>query len=45
MAKCEGFVVALGPYVNYWTRLLSKLEKLLPVTPLELVEGFWPHHD
>ena len=45
MAKYEGFATAFGPYVDNWTRALSKLEKPLPVTPLELVEGFWPCHD
>ena len=45
MAKCEGFAAAFGPYVDYWTRVLSELDKPIPVTPLELVEGFWPYHD
>ena len=45
MAKCEGFAAAFGPYVDYWTRVLAELDKPLPVTPLELVEGFWPCHD
>ena len=40
MAKCEGFVAAFGPYVDYWTLVLAELDKPLPVTPLELVEGF-----
>ena len=40
MAKCEGFAVAFGPYIEYWTRILSELEKLLLVTPSELVEDF-----
>ena len=45
MAKCEGFAAAFGPYVDYWTRMLSEFEKPLTVTHLELVEGFWPRHD
>ena len=45
MAKCEGFAVAFGPYINYWTHVLAELDKPLLVTPLELVEGFWPCHD
>ena len=45
MAKCEGFVATFGPYVDYGTCVLSKLDKPFPVTPLELMEGFWPHHD
>ena len=45
MAKCKGFVAAFGLYVNYWTRVLSELEKPLPMTPPELVEGSWPRHD
>ena len=40
MAKCEGFAAAFGPYVDYWTRVLAELDKPLPVTPPELVEGF-----
>ena len=40
MAKCRGFVAAFGPYVDYWTRVLSELEKPLPVTPPELVKDF-----
>ena len=40
MAKCEGFAAEFGPYVDYWTRVLAKLDKPLPVTPPELVEGF-----
>ena len=45
MAKCEGFAAAFGPYVDYWTCVLAELDKPLPVTPPELVEGFWPCHD
>ena len=45
MAKCEGFAAVFGPYVDYWTRVLAELDKPLPVTPPELVEGFWPCHD
>ena len=45
MAKYEGFAVAFGPYIDYWTRVLSELDKPLPVTPPELVEDFWPCHD
>ena len=33
MARCEGFVAVFGPYVDYWTRVLSKLDKPLLVTP------------
>ena len=44
MAKCKGFA-AFGPYVDYWTHVLSELDKPLPVTPPELVKGFWPRHD
>ena len=45
MAKCEGFAAAFRPYVDYWTCVLAELDKPLPVTPPELVEGFWPSHD
>ena len=45
MAKWEGFVATYGPYVDYWICMLFELEKSLLVTPLELVEGFWPRHD
>ena len=45
MAKCEGFATTFGPYVDYWTRVLSELDKPLLLTLPELVEGFWPHHD
>ena len=45
MAKCEGFATAFGPYIDYWIRVLSELEKPLPIIPPELVEGFWPCHD
>ena len=45
MAKCEGFAATFGPYIDYWTRVLAKLDKPLPLTPPELVEGFWPYHD
>ena len=45
MAKCEGFAAAFEPYVDYWTCVLAELDKPFPVTPPELVEGFWPCHD
>ena len=45
MAKCDGFATSFGPYINYWTCVLSELDKPLPITPPELVEGFWPRHD
>ena len=45
MAKCKGFAAAFGPYINCWTHVLSELDKPLPGTPPELVEGFWPLHD
>jgi hypothetical protein len=44
MAKCEGFAAQFGPYVEYWDRIILELDKPLPDTPLELVEGFWPRH-
>ena len=40
MTKREGFAAAFGPYVNYWTCVLSEPDKHLLVAPLELVEGF-----
>ena len=40
MVKCKGFAVAFGPYVNYWTRMLSEVDKPLLMTPPKLVEGF-----
>ena len=45
MAKCKGFVVAFGHYVDYWTCVLSELDKPLSMIPHKLVEGFWPRHD
>ena len=45
MTKCKGFAATFGPYVDYWTHALAELDKPLPVTLLELVEGFWPCHD
>ena len=29
MAKCKGFTATFGPYIDYWTRLLSVLDKPL----------------
>ena len=45
MAKCKGFTVAFGPYIDYWTCVLSELDKPLLVTPPKLVEDFWPHYE
>ena len=45
MENCKRFVLAFGFCVNYWTLVLSKLNKPLQVTPPQLIEGFWPCHD
>ena len=45
MAKCKGFGVAFWLYVDFWTCVLSELDKPLPMAPPELVEGFWQCHD
>ena len=45
VAKCEGFAATFGPYVDYWTHVLAKFDKPLPVTPPKLVEDSWPCHD
>ena len=44
MAKYKGFAAVFGPYVDYWTHVLSELDKPLPVAPPELAKDFWPRH-
>ena len=45
MEKCDGFQKQIPPYIAYWTTILAELNKHLPPTPTNLVEGFWPSHD
>ena len=40
MTRCEGFVSAFGPYVEYRKRVLHELKEPLPKCLLELLEGF-----
>ena len=42
MARDAMYAKDMATYVHYWERLHLEITGLVPPTPVELQEGFWP---
>ena len=42
MARDAMYAKDMAAYVHYWERLYSEITGIVPPTPVELWEGFWP---